>query len=171
MAWEIEEAPEAVEARVQREGCFVLATDVLDEGGLSDAQLLQAYKGQHRVERGFRWAKNPAAIAPIFLKKPTRIAALGFVYLVALLIYTLVERQVRQELAERGEQVGKGTWATAKPTARTVFRLMRGISSIVIALGEVRKKQVTTLREEQVRILDLMGFEEAVYAPPKIPSS
>lgn len=172
VAWEMEEVTGALEASVQREGCFVLATDVLDEAELSDAELLRAYKGQHRVETSFRWAKNPAAIAPIFLEKPTRIAALGFVYLVALLIYTLVERQVRQALAERGEQVGKGARATERPTARTVFRMMRGISCAVLSIGGVIKKQVTTLEEEQDHILELMGFGKDVYDLPgqKIPS-
>jgi hypothetical protein len=31
------------------------------------------------------------------------MAALGYVYLIALLLYTLVERQVRNRLAARGE--------------------------------------------------------------------
>nr|WP_166805113.1 hypothetical protein [Nitrosococcus wardiae] len=31
---------------------FILATNQLDTDALSDAELLQAYKAQHRVERG-----------------------------------------------------------------------------------------------------------------------
>jgi transposase len=164
VAWQIEEVAEASRPP---EGCFVLATDVLEEQRLSDVELLQAYKGQQRVETSFRWAKNPAAIAPIFLEKPTRIAALGFVYLVALLVYTLVERQVRRGLAESGESVGKGARATEKPTAQTVFRLLQGVAAVVLCVGGERKKVVTTLTADQKRIVRLMGFEARVYAPPR----
>jgi transposase len=89
--WQVHEASEAIAAQIQRERRFVLATNVLDAQQLSDAEVLKAYKGQSAPELSFKWAKNPAAIAPIFLETPTRIAALGCVYLIALLIYTLTE--------------------------------------------------------------------------------
>jgi hypothetical protein len=42
----------------------------------ADGAILQAYQDQTTtVEPGFRWSKNPAAIAPVWLEKPERIAA------------------------------------------------------------------------------------------------
>jgi transposase len=87
-------------SQAQRECQFVLATDVLDAQELTDVELLRTYKGQPAAELSFKWAKNPAAITPIFLETPTRIAALGCVYLIILLGYTLVERYVRKALTE-----------------------------------------------------------------------
>ena len=56
-------------------GWTVLATTVSAEG-CAEAELLQAYQDQTTtVEPGFRWIKNPAAIAPVWLEKPERIAA------------------------------------------------------------------------------------------------
>jgi hypothetical protein len=56
-------------------GWTVLATTV-DAEACSDADLLQAYQDQNTtVEPGLRWSKNPAAIAPVWLEKPARIAA------------------------------------------------------------------------------------------------
>src|SRR6266511_1299064 len=83
VSWQVQEATAAIMAQAQRERRFVLATNVLETQHLSDADLLRAYKGQPAVELSFKWAKNPAAIAPIFLETPTRIAALGCVYLMA----------------------------------------------------------------------------------------
>jgi hypothetical protein len=71
----VHEATEALATQAQRERRFVLTTNVLDAQELSDADLPRAYKGQPAVELSFKWAKNPAAIAPIFLETPTRIAA------------------------------------------------------------------------------------------------
>jgi hypothetical protein len=108
VTWQGQEATEAISQRAQRKRRFVLATNVLEPHHLSDAELLRAYKGQPVAELSFKWAKNPAVIAPIFLETPTRIAALGCVYLIALLVYTLVERQVRNGLA---------AWGKPSPTA------------------------------------------------------
>ena len=39
------------------------------------AEVLQAYQAQNTTgEPGFRWIKNPAAITPVWLEKPERIA-------------------------------------------------------------------------------------------------
>ena len=53
----------------------MLATPV-DAEGCPDGEILRAYQDQNTtVEPGFRWIKNPAAIAPVWLEKPERIAA------------------------------------------------------------------------------------------------
>ena len=57
------------------EGWTVLATTVGGEA-CTDGEILRAYHDQHStVEPGFRWIKNPAALAPVWLEKPERIAA------------------------------------------------------------------------------------------------
>ena len=68
---EVENLPNSEEAN----GWTVLATTVPTEA-CADAEILQAYQEQHTtVEPGFRWIKNPAAIAPVWREKPERIAA------------------------------------------------------------------------------------------------
>jgi transposase len=57
------------------DGWTVLATTVGSEE-CTDTEILHAYHDQQStVEPGFRWIKNPAAIAPVWLEKPERIAA------------------------------------------------------------------------------------------------
>ena len=56
-------------------GWAVLATTVPTEACV-DTEILQVYQEQNTtVEPGFRWIKNPAAIAPVWREKPERIAA------------------------------------------------------------------------------------------------
>ena len=68
----------AVEALANPEednGWTVLATTV-DAEVCPDPDILKAYQDQNTtVEPGFRWSKTPAAIAPVWLEKPERIAA------------------------------------------------------------------------------------------------
>jgi len=56
-------------------GRTVLATTGSGES-CADVAILQAYEDQHTTgEPGLRWIKPPAAIAPVWLEKPERIAA------------------------------------------------------------------------------------------------
>jgi transposase len=56
-------------------GWAVLAMTVSTEA-CGDTEILQAYQEQNTtVEPGFRWIKNPAAIVPVWLEKPERMAA------------------------------------------------------------------------------------------------
>jgi transposase len=68
-------------------GWTVLATTV-DAAVCSDTDILQAYQDQNTtIEPGFRWLKHPAAIAPVWLEKPERIAALAMLTVLGLLVY------------------------------------------------------------------------------------
>jgi transposase len=71
-------------------GWTVLATTVRVEV-CTDAEILQASQEQHTtVEPGFRWIKNPAALSPVWLEKPERMAALAMLTVVGLLVYSLI---------------------------------------------------------------------------------
>jgi transposase len=164
--WHVHEATEAIRTRAQRESRFVLVTNVLAPQDLPDTDLLRAYKGQPAAELSFKWAKHPAAIAPIFLETPTRIAALGCVYLLALLVYTLVERQVRRALVERGETLPDRPAPSQRPTARTVFQLMRNIAVVTLEWTGCSHRQVTRLNPHQLHVISLLGYEAAMYALP-----
>ena len=60
--------------QIQRKSCFILASNQLDIKALSDEQLIEAYKGQQKVERGFRFLKDPMFMAcTMFLKSTKRI--------------------------------------------------------------------------------------------------
>ncbi|MCI5222394.1 MAG: IS1634 family transposase, partial [Candidatus Electrothrix sp. AR4] len=73
---------------LERKSCFILATNQLDCEELSDEELLKAYKDQQKVERGFRFLKDPLFMAStLFLKSRKRIMALMMVMTLCLLVY------------------------------------------------------------------------------------
>jgi hypothetical protein len=54
--------------------------------GWTDAERLQAYQEQPiTVAPGLRWIKHPAAISPVWLEKPARMAAVAMLTVVGLL--------------------------------------------------------------------------------------
>jgi len=143
-----------------------LATQVLEAEPLSEAERLRASKGQPAAELRCKWAKNPAAMAPLFLETPTRLAALGWVSLSARLRDTLVARHVRNSLAARGEPVLDRPAPSPRPTARTVFQRRRTLAVVTVVGAGPRHRQVTPLNAVQGQVISLLGDASAISTRP-----
>jgi len=119
---------------IQEKSCFILASNNLDEAQLTNEEIIAHYTpGQQKVERGFRFLKDPWFMAhTLFLKSPRRIMALMMIMTLCLAVYGALEYRIRQTLNQCQEtipdQLGR---ATAKPTARWVFQLFSGIHVLV----------------------------------------
>src|SRR5690606_7527563 len=140
---------------IERKSLFVLATNELDAAVLSPADLLAGYKGQIRVERGFRFLKDPVFLASsLFLKSEKRLMALLMVMTLCLLVYAALEWRIRQGLKTHREtfpdQKGK---PTRRPTARWVFECFIGIH----VLHWTGQQFVLNLKEEHEVILRVLG--------------
>ena len=65
---------------------------------LSDVEVITAYKAQAQAEGGFRFLKDPLFfVSSLFVKKPSRIQGLLMVMTLALLVYSVTQRRLRQE--------------------------------------------------------------------------
>jgi transposase len=101
------------------------------------------YQEQHvTVEPGFRWIKNPAAISPVWLEKPERIAALAMLTVAGLLVYTVIQRQVRLYLRDHDQQVPGNKGLRATPTAAVVFALFTPVMLVQFATDNTTSLQV-----------------------------
>ncbi len=113
----------AVHAELQRRSGFVLITTRAADRS-DAAALLREYKGQTSVEQRFPFLKDPTFVDAVFLKKPERIQALGYVMLLALLLFSVVERRVRAHPASlRTSKRGN----LARPTGYEILKHCRGI--------------------------------------------
>jgi transposase len=136
----LRERAEVIARKRQETGCFVLLTNVPTEGDMahSAGQVLRAYKEQHGVEQNFAFLKDPVIVNSLFLKKPERIEALGFILLLALLLWRLVERALRVHVETTGSTLtGWDKKATQKPTA---FMMMTKFAAVmVLKVGDQRQ--------------------------------
>lgn len=161
-------------------GRFILATNILDPldtGSRSDSeqkdaptdnqpilpysQMLPAYKTQSSApERGFRFLKDPMFFADnLFLKNPARIMAMIMVMGIALLIYSLAERELRRQLKLLDEtlphQTGKPTQSV---TMRRVAQILEGIDFLVIrSNGRIVERQILNLTPVRLKIISLFS--------------
>jgi uncharacterized protein DUF4277 len=130
LSWHFDQA--AIDASAAADGWYALLTN-LAPGQASPEEVFRRYKGQHVVERRYGEFKGPLAVAPLFLKTNRRIAALITVICLALLIFCLVERQVRNALRPHGETMTglPGYRLTpARPTGRTIFQALADLRLI-----------------------------------------
>lgn len=150
---------------------FVLISNANKEDrSLSDAGLLKEYKEQIRVENAFRFLKNPVYADGIYLKNPRRVAALGYVFLMALLIYSLLQRRVRQNLQKENQPlITPGKIKTMEPTANTVLEMLKPINILQITTsGEIERVVADNqLDGNMLRLLKLIGFSEDIYVTVK----
>jgi transposase len=155
--------PEVLLPSEDAHGWTVLATTLRSEE-CTDVEILQAYQEQHiTVEPGFRWIKNPAAISPVWLEKPARIAALAMLTVVGLLVYAIIQRQVRLYLRDHAQQVPGNKGLTATPTAAVVFALFAPVTLVQFAVGNTLSRQVHGIQDHHLLVCEAVGIDPAWY--------
>jgi len=138
------------------QGRFIIASNDLS---LNAEKMLEHYKNQSQVEKGFRFIKDKSfRVSEVYLKKPQRIEALSMIMVLTLMIYSVAEWKLREKLKETGEtipdQVKK---QTQKPTLKWVFMLMREITEVKIEVDSKIVTKIANINEVKDKIIKLMG--------------
>ena len=95
----------AIEHQKQYHACFVIGTNIC-ASELGDTEVIAAYTRQSRVEGGFRFRKDPLFfVSSLCVKTPCRSQGLLMVMTLALLVYSVAQRRLRQPLAHHHETV------------------------------------------------------------------
>jgi transposase len=84
------------------QGRFIIASNGLN---LDAKKMLDHYKNQSKVEKGFRFIKDKSfRVSEVYLKKPQRIEALSIIMVLTLMIYSVAKWKLREKLKETGNQ-------------------------------------------------------------------
>jgi len=89
--WQLDE--QALYQAEKKDGRYLLVTN--DES-LSHQEMLHLYRAKDGVEKRFTICKSDLKVSPVYLHQDQRIAAMLCLNMVALLAYSLLERQVRR---------------------------------------------------------------------------
>ncbi len=117
LTWHFDD--EKIAAEVATDGWYALLTNLADTVG--PAEILRLYKGQEVVERRYGAFKGPLAVTPMFLRSNQRIHALLHVICLALLVFSLIERQARLGAGPDGKIPGLYAGRPARPTGQLVL--------------------------------------------------
>lgn len=78
----------------QKDGRYLLVTN---DWSLSHQQIFQLYRDKDGVEKRFHVCKSDLQVSPLYLHHDQRIAAMLLLNMLALLAYSLLERQLQQQ--------------------------------------------------------------------------
>ncbi len=142
----------------KKDGIFPLITNT----ALEACEVLRKYKTQPFLEKRMYTKKTVLEVAPVFLKKEKRIEAVLFLYFVALMIVSLIERKIRMNMAKenieklpilpQGMNSKKPTWNNIRYFFRNIYysEIIRdGISIQTLVKG------LTDLHKEINRLLEV----------------
>jgi transposase len=165
----VEVDAEQLEREVLTDGVFPMLTN---DRAMDAEAVARAYKRQPLIEKRFSQLKTDFAVAPVYLKEVSRIQGLLGVYFLALLVQTLLERELRQ--AMRDQQIEHlPLYAEERecrcPTARKLIDLFEPIQRHELRTQETgRELLFTELSPLQRRVLDLLQIPADPYGQPKI---
>lgn len=136
----------AIDTAALHDGIYALATNL--PGRLSATTVLGLYKNQHVVELAHRANKSVLNVRPIFLHNDDRITALVSIVGLALLIYGLIETDLRQALGPDQHLPGLlPEGRAARPTGRNILAAFQGLGATYTPTGLHLDRLTNTQRE------------------------
>ena len=139
LRWWVDRA--ALILAMAQDGRYLLVTN---DWSLSPQQMLDLYRQKDGVEKRFGVSKQVLEVAPVYLHQDARIEGMLLIHMLALLAYSLLEREVRQH----------GLHLTAN-------RVIESLSSLDVIETQCwdgsSLYRLTPLAAEQLMILEVLG--------------
>jgi transposase len=135
----------------EKEGRYLLVTN---DKSLSHQEMFALYREKDGVEKRFYISKSDLKVSPIYLHKDERIASMLLLNMIALLAYSLLERQIRQQ----GLQL----------TTRELIKRLETVSLIETHCHDGScLRRLTPIEPEITLILDLVreALQELIVSP------
>jgi transposase len=163
ISWEVDGERLAREAA--GDGVFPLLTNLTQ---WTARDVLDAYKRQPIIEKRFSQLKTDFRVAPVYLQNVERIVGLLAVYFFALMVQSLLERELRRAMSESHlaelPLYPEGR-PCSRPTTRRVLDYFALLSSHTLTASppSLTTTITTELTPLHRRILQLLGIPTAAY--------
>lgn len=155
---------QVVEKKSNADGFFPLITNVKN---MDMRTILKHYKYQPHLEKRHSYLKSLLNVAPVYLKMPERIEALLFLYYLALMLYALIERDMRKSMKQarlKSIPIYPEKRECRRPSAERILDILKNIS-----VHELRENDKLTetffdeLSDLQVNVLNLLEIPTKHY--------
>ena len=162
LTWELNQ--EALSQAEREDGVFPLLTN---DRTLNAEKVLRAYKRQPLIEKRFSQFKTDFAVAPIYLQDVGRITGLLAVYFFALVVQTLLERELRAAMKAAGIKslpLYPEDRPCARPTTHRLIELFEPIQRHELYVDDGEPQiMVTELTPVQRQVIELLGLSPDEY--------
>jgi transposase len=144
---------QALQQAMARDGRYLLVTN---DWSLSPQQMLAFYRQKDGVEKRFTVSKSDLKVSPLFLHRDDRIQTMLLLNMLALLAYSLLERQARQG----GLQM----------TTRRIIHKLESLDVVETRCGDgSRLLRLVPIDEEQAALLHVLAHLLAELQLPRWP--
>lgn len=130
-------------------------------------EVLKAYKYQPRLEKRFSQFKGIHRAAPLLFKKIERVEANMFAFFIALILQSLLEREVRRKMKKnkvKSLTVYPEQREASHPTTCKVLTIFDPVSAYQISQkGTVIEEYKDELNDTQKTILKFLGIPQHMY--------
>jgi hypothetical protein len=99
----------------------------------------------------------------VWLEKPERIAALAMLTVLGLLVYRVIQRQVRLYLRTHDQQLPGNKGLTATPTAAVVLALFAQVVLVQLWTDEQEVMQISGVQPYHLLVHDALGLDSSWY--------
>ena len=163
---EIQHNKDALRSESRTDGVFPIVTN-LEPGRAPKKEVLLMYKYQPYVEKRHALLKTELETAPVYLKKPRRVAGLLHAVFLALMVDALIERTLRQGMLREGIESLPVLPESRESKTPTTTRLLEIFNDVSWYEFE-REGETTTFPIElsplQKQLLKLLDMDPSAYA-------
>jgi transposase len=165
--FEVKELGEAITADALCDGLFAMVTNEKRDA-MDPVAILDAYKYQPFLEKRNEQLKTVLSVAPVYLKKPERVAGLLFVYFLAILVFALIEREARLSMKKHDIEsipLYPENRACKAPTSDGILSAFLGLrrSQLFDQSGTIVRTFHDPLPAVAAQLLGLLGVSPRAY--------
>lgn len=145
------------------DGVFPLITNLSDE---KPKKVLEIYKYQPFLEKRHSQLKTYQLTTPAFLKKSERVIAYLHMHVMALMVSTIVERQLRTAMRNKSIKsllIYPEDKPCPTPTMYDIVRLFKGVERFEVIQSEQVNIFPAQLNDIQKKVLDLLEVPKSLY--------
>jgi transposase len=156
---------QALQQESLTDGVFPLITN-LEASTHSAKRVLEIYKFQPFLEKRHSQLKTWQEITPVLLKKEERVIAYLHLHVMALMVATLIERQLRQAMNRRSLPtlpLYPEERACRYPTLFHIVRVFREVERYEVYTGQQLTLFPANLTPLQRQVLDLLEVPASLY--------
>lgn len=157
---------EALRGEARTDGVFPIVTN-LEASHASKKQVLLMYKYQPYIEKRHALFKSELEVAPVYLKKPHRVAGLLHATFLTMTLDALIERTLRQGMQREGIEslpiLPEGR-PTKTPTTARLLEMFSDVSWFEFQRGGETVTFPIKLSQLQKHLLRLLGMDPSAYA-------
>ncbi len=147
-------------------GRFILGTNDVKGEYHKPEEILDLYKSQQNIERGFGFLKDPYfMLDPLYLKKTERINSLLMIMTLTLFVYNYGQHKLRTNMEKDNITLPDQKKKENKNiTLKWAFQLMTGISVLLVKTSKKERRIVTKINPIQKKIINLLcDKDEYIY--------